>query len=70
MLDIEKLKNVNNIADPKIRKQLKLDFLSKIKKVSKKQYTFQKIRLFAKRYELTYLNDNYLNCLKTKQVLI
>lgn len=44
--------------------------LSKIKKVSKKQYTFQKIKLFAKRYELTYLNDNYLNCLKTKQVLI
>lgn len=44
--------------------------LSKIKKINKKQYTFQKIKLFAKRYELTYLNDNYLNCLKTKQVLI
>lgn len=44
--------------------------LSKIKKVSKKNYTFEKIKLFAKRYELTYLNDNYLNCIKTKQVLI
>lgn len=44
--------------------------ISKIKQVSKKQYTFQKIKLFAKRYELTYLNDNYLNNLKTKQVLI
>ena len=44
--------------------------LSKIKQVSKKDYTFQKIKLFAKRYELTFLNDNYLNCVKTKQVLI
>lgn len=44
--------------------------LSKIKKVSKKDYTFQKIKLFAKRYDLTYINDNYLNSIKTKQVLI
>ena len=44
--------------------------LSKIKQVSKKDYTFQKIKLFAKRYELTFLSDNYLNCIKTKQVLI
>jgi hypothetical protein len=36
MLDIKKIKNVNNIADPKIRKQLKLDFLAKIKKVKDK----------------------------------
>lgn len=44
--------------------------LSKIKQVNKKEYTFQKIKLFAKRYDLTFLNDNYLNSLKTKQVLI
>lgn len=44
--------------------------LNKIKQVSKKEYTFQKIKLFAKRYELTFLTDRYLNCLKTKQVLI
>lgn len=44
--------------------------ISKIKKVSKIDYTFQKIKLFAKRYELTYINDSYLNCLKTKHVLI
>ena len=44
--------------------------LSKINKVSKKIYTFQKIKLFAKRYDLIYINDNYLNSIKTKQVLI
>jgi hypothetical protein len=44
--------------------------LRKVKKVSKKQYTFQKIKLFAKRYDLTFLNENYLNCIRTKQVLI
>lgn len=49
---------------------LKNACISKIKQVSKKQYNFQKIKLFAKRYELTFLNDNYLDSLKTKQVLI
>lgn len=44
--------------------------LSRIKQTNKKEYTFQKIKLFAKRYDLTYLTDSYLNCLKTKQVLI
>ena len=44
--------------------------LRKIRQVSKKDYTFQKIKLFAKRYELTFLSDNYLNSIRTKQVLI
>ena len=39
MLDREQLKkfrNINNIADPKVRKKAKLDFLAKVKKVEDK----------------------------------
>ena len=39
MLDIEQLKkirNINNIADPVVRKKAKLDFLAKVKKVEDK----------------------------------
>lgn len=43
---------------------------TKIMQQTKKSFTFQKIKLFAKRYELTYLNDDFLNRIKTKQVLI
>lgn len=49
---------------------LKNACVSKIKQVNKNNYDFQKIKLFAKRYDLTFLTDNYLNSLKTKQVLI
>jgi predicted phage terminase large subunit-like protein len=37
MLDINKIKNLNRIKDPKIRKQVKLDFLTKIKKQKESQ---------------------------------
>lgn len=33
-------------------------------------YTFQKIKTFTKKYELTFLNNDYFNRLKTKQILI
>jgi len=44
--------------------------LQKVKTVSNKNYTFEKVKLFAKRYELTFLNNDYLNRFKTKQIMI
>jgi hypothetical protein len=41
----------------------------KYKKQTYKSFTFQKIKFFAKRYDLTYLNNEYLDKIKTKQVL-
>ena len=35
MLDIEKIKNLNNIADPKVRKETKLNVLYRIEKARK-----------------------------------
>jgi len=42
----------------------------KVKTTNSKDFTLQKIKLFAKRHELTFLSDDYLNRLKTKQLLI
>jgi hypothetical protein len=36
MLDIEKIKNLNRIADPKVRKETKLNVLYRIEKARKK----------------------------------
>lgn len=38
--------------------------------VTRSYYTFAKVRSFAKRNELTFLNERYFNQLKTKQLLI
>jgi len=35
MLDIEKIKNLNKIADPKVRKETKLNVLYRIEKAKK-----------------------------------
>jgi len=72
ILKLEKMLPVRFVITKKVMDEFVMvnTCLSKIKQVSKKDYSFQKIKLFAKRYELTFLTDNYLNSLKTKQVLI
>lgn len=44
--------------------------MQKVKTVSSKNFTFEKIKLFAKRNELTFLSNDYLNQFKTKQIMI
>jgi hypothetical protein len=44
--------------------------IQKVKNVSNKDFTFQKIKQFAKRNELTFLSNDYLNRFKTKQIMI
>jgi hypothetical protein len=44
--------------------------ISKSKSVDLKLFSFDKIKKFAKQYELTFLNSDYLERLKTKQILI
>lgn len=43
---------------------------SKITEIKSKEYTFQKIKRFSKKYELTFLSNEYFNSIKTKQILI
>jgi hypothetical protein len=45
-------------------------FISKQKNTDSKSYTFEKIKKFAKQHNLTFLDNDYLNRLKTKHVLI
>ena len=44
--------------------------MQKVKTVSNKNFTFEKIKLFAKRNQLTFLSNDYLNQFKTKQIMI
>jgi len=43
--------------------------MQKVKTVGNKNFTFEKIKLFAKRNELTFLSNDYLNRFKTKQIM-
>ena len=44
--------------------------LIKSQDISAKNYTFEKIKSFAKQYQLSYLDNDYLNRIRTKQILI
>jgi len=44
--------------------------VQKVKNVNNKNFTFEKIKQFAKRNELTFLSNDYLNQFKTKQIMI
>ena len=44
--------------------------MQKVKTVGNKNFTFEKIKQFAKRNELTFLSNDYLNQFKTKQIMV
>jgi hypothetical protein len=43
---------------------------SKLTEIKSKEYTFQRIKRFSKKYDLTFLSNEYFNSIKTKQILI
>lgn len=45
-------------------------YTSKLTEIKSKEYTFQKIKRFSKKYDLTFLSNEYFNSIKTKQILI
>jgi hypothetical protein len=58
----------------KAKKARGIEILYKIKafvdKISFEKFTFQKIRLFSKKYDLTFLSNIYFNAIKSKQLLL
>ena len=44
--------------------------VEKNKEYQLKEYTFEKVKRFSKKYDLTFLNNDYFNRLKTKHILI
>jgi len=63
------LKNLIDIKDA--RASLAINgIVEKNKEYQHREYTFEKVKRFSKKYELTFLNNDYFNRLKTKQILI
>ena len=59
------------ILNKKINHTLLLDVCyQKVKDKSVGSFTFEKIKTFVKRYDLTFLTSDYLNRVKTKQLMI
>lgn len=58
----------------KTKKAKGIEILYKIKafvdKINFEKFTFQKIRLFSKKYDLTFLSNVYFNAIKSKQLLL
>lgn len=49
---------------------LTINALIRIKDSPIKSYTFERVKKFAKKYELTFLSEDYFNQIKTKQILL
>lgn len=47
-----------------------LSFLMQISNADKLNYKFDKAKRFIDKYQLSFLNDNYFNCLKTRCMLL
>jgi hypothetical protein len=68
-LNIETLQHLQKTQDA--RAQMMINALvQKSNTFDSSSYSFEKIKRFTKKYELTFLNSDYFNRIKTKQILI